>query len=129
MADFEKVKSYLCELGYDVSKEDKENEIVIISNKRMGINDLIIDCEAPILILEQFIFDLKDNNSNVLSRLLQMNRQLIHGAFVLDENAKKVLYRDTLQLENLDLNEIKASIDSLSVAMVEYADEIIEFAK
>ena len=58
-----------------------------------------------------------------------MNRALVHGAFVIDETGERVLFRDTLQLENLDLNEIKGSIDSLSIAMVEFMDEILEFAK
>ena len=130
MADFKKVKEYLYELGYTISKEDAENEIVVISDERMGINGLIIDCEEPIIVFEQFIFKIKDrNNTKMLLRLLQMNRELVHGAFVVDEAGERVLFRDTLQLENLDLNEIKASIDSLSIAMVEFMDELLEFAK
>ena len=130
MADFQKVKDYLYELGYTISREDKENELVVISDERMGINNLIIDCEAPIIVFEQFIFKLKDkNNPQVLLRLLQMNRDLVHGAFVIDDSGERVLFRDTLQLENLDLNEIKGSIDSLSIAMVEFMDELLEFAK
>ena len=130
MADFKKVKEYLFELGYTISKEDEENEIVVISDKSMGINELIIDCESPIIVFEQFIFKLKDkNNSKILLRLLQMNRALVHGAFVIDETGERVLFRDTLQLENLALNEIKGSLDSLSIAMVEFMDEILEFAK
>ena len=130
MADFQKVKDYLYELGYTISREDKENELVVISDERMGINNLIIDCEAPIIVFEQFIFKLKDkNNPQVLLRLLQMNRDLVHGAFVVDDSGERVLFRDTLQLENLDLNEIKGSIDSLSIAMVEFMDELLEFAK
>lgn len=130
MANFEKVKQYLFELGYDISNQDEKNEIVIITDKKMGINNLIIDCEEPIIIFEQFIFNLKDkNDSKVLLRLLQMNRALVHGAFVVDEEGSRVIFRDTLQLENLDLNEIKGSIDSLSIAMAEYADELIEFSK
>jgi hypothetical protein len=129
MANFEVVKQYLFELGFKIENEDKENEIVTITDKSIGINNMVIDCEAPILILEQFLFDLKDTNSHVLLRLLQMNRELVHGAFVIDEEGKKVLFRDTLQLENLDLNEIKGSIDSLAIATVEYLDELISFIK
>jgi len=130
MADFKKVKEYLFELGYTITKEDTENEIVIISDETMGIKDLIIDCESPIIVFEQFIFKIKDkNNTKMFLRLLQMNRALVHGAFVVDEAGERVLFRDTLQLENLDLNEIKGSIDSLSIAMVEFMDELLEFAK
>ncbi len=132
MADFGKVKEYLSELGYKITKEDKENEIVVISDAQMGINNLIIDCEKPIIIFEQYIFEIKEhrkNDAKMMKRLLQMNRDLVHGAFVIDESGTRVLFRDTLQIENLDLNEIKGSIDSLSIAMVEFMDELLEFSK
>ena len=130
MTDFEKVKQYLFELGFKIEDEDAADEIVTITDKSIGINKMVIDCKAPILILEQFMFELKNtNNAHILLKLLQMNRELIHGAFVVDEEAKKVLYRDTLQLENLDLNEVKGSIDSLSITTVEYLDELLEFTK
>lgn len=132
MADYQKVKDYLFELGYEIQSEDFEKQMVVISNKRMGINNLIIDCEYPILVFEQFIFDIKENkkqDANMFLKLLQMNRNLVHGAFTINEEGTKVIYRDTLQLENLDLNEVKGTIDSLSIAMLEYMNELIDFAK
>ena len=62
-------------------------------------------------------------------RLLQMNRSLVHGAFVLDEEGKYLSFRDTLQLENLDLNELEGSIQALSLALAENGAEILEYAK
>ena len=132
MADFKKVKEYLFELGYEIQNEFPEQEMVVITKKRMGICNRIIDGESPRLGFEQYLFSLneeKRKNPEILLKLLQMNRGLVHGAFVVDEDGEKVIYRDTLQLENLDLNEIKGSIDSLSLAMVEYMDYLIEFAK
>lgn len=130
MVNFEVVKQYLFELGYEIQKEDAENEIVVITDTNKGINNLVIDCEEPIIILEQFILKLKDKNDpQVLSKLLKMNRTLVHGAFVLDEEGENVLFRDTLQLENLDLNELKGSIDSLIIAMNEYVGDFIGFMK
>ena len=127
---FEKVKGYLQELGFLPIKEDKANQIVVIEDEEQGIKHLIIDCEHPILILEQFIFNLKeDAPKETLKKLLQMNRNLVHGAFVIDDSGRKVLFRDTLQLENLDLNEIEASINALSVVMVENSNEIVKLAK
>ena len=125
----EKVKNYLFELGYEINSEDSDNELVVITDESKGIKDLVIDCEAPILIFEQFIFELNKDEPAVLKKLMQWNREVVHGAFVLDDSGKKVLFRDTLQLENLDLNELEASIDSLSFAMAEYSEDIIKFAK
>ena len=57
------------------------------------------------------------------------NRDIVHGAFVMDEDGNKVIFRDTLQVESLDLNELDGSLTSLSLLLSEYSDEIIEFSK
>ena len=129
MSNFETVKNYLMELGIPITKEDPGQELFVVSDESQGLSNLIIDCEAPILVLEQFILVLKDGgNAETLKRLLQLNRGLVHGAFVLDDSGTKVLFRDTLQLENLDLNELKGSIDALSLGLASNADELIGFA-
>ena len=58
-----------------------------------------------------------------------MNRNLVHGAFAIDDSGGKVLFRDKLQLENLDLNELEGSINALSIAMAENSEELIRFAR
>ena len=69
------------------------------------------------------------NPGDLCVRLLQMNNTLVHGAFVLDENAARIFYRDTLQLANLDANELEGSIDALSLAMAEYGAELLSYLK
>jgi hypothetical protein len=66
---------------------------------------------------------------DLFRRLLQMNRTLVHGAFTLDEEGKRVLFRDTLQLTNLDLNEVEGTIEALSLALAEHAAELISFSR
>jgi len=130
MSDFEKVKGYLADLGLTVIEEDPSNQLVIVDDESQGLKNLVIDCESPILILEQFVLTLSNKaDASVLRRLLQMNRGVVHGAFILDDSGEQVLFRDTLQLENLDLNEIEGSINSLSLALAENAEELIGFAK
>lgn len=126
---FDKVKSYLADLNFDITTENVDEFYVVIDDESRGIKNLIIDCEDPILIIEQFVLELKNSNENIFKRLLQMNRLLVHGSFVLDESGRKVLFRDTLQLENLDLNELEASISALGMALAENADELIKFSK
>ncbi len=120
--NLEKVKAYLSELGFSISSENVEREMVIIDDEEKGIKNLVIDCEEPILVLEQVIMDVPQNTDGFFKRLLQMNRTLVHGAFALDDEGKRVLFRDTLQLENLDKNELEGSINSLSIALAEYAN-------
>ena len=127
--NMEKVKSYLQELGFSISSENDKEELVVIDDEEKGINNLIIDCEEPILVIEQIIMEVPGKANDFFKRLLQINRTLVHGAFVLDEDGKNVIFRDTLQLENLDKNELEGSINSVSLALAEYANELIAFSK
>ena len=129
MSDFEKVKDFILDMGFAISHEDPKEELVVIDDDDRGIKNFVIDCEAPILILEQVIIPMPEGSSDFCRRLLQINRTLVHGAFVLDEEGTTLLFRDTLQLENLDRNELEGSIDALSLALAEYADELVTFAR
>lgn len=126
---FERVKEYISELGYEVSREVPEEQLLVVNEENSGISNLFIDCEDEIVIIEQFILELSHPDSTTLQRLLQINREMVHGALVLDESGKGVIFRDTLQLENLDLNELEASIKALSLMLAEHASELIQFAK
>ena len=126
---FEKVKVFLVDMGYAISQENEEDELVIVNDEESGIKDLIVDCEDPILILEQMILRVPEKSGDLFRRLLQMNRTLVHGAFVLDEEGKMVLFRDTLRLENLDQNELEGSIKALGLALAENAGELLSFSK
>ena len=127
--NLQKVKDYLEELEFSISSEDEAEELVVIDDEEKGIKNLIVDCEDPVLVLEQVIMEVPQKAEGFFKRLLQMNRTLVHGAFVLDEEGTKVIFRDTLQLENLDKNELDGSINALSIALAEYAGELIEFSK
>lgn len=129
MDNFEKVKHYLMELNYDITHEDPEEELVVIDKEDEGIKNMIIDCESPILIIEQFLFNIGSDSTEMYKSLLQKNREIVHGAFVIDQEGQKVLYRDTLQLDTLDLGELEASLTSLTLLLNEYYDEIITFSK
>ena len=129
MSDFEQVKDFILDMGFAISHEEPQEELVVIDDDERGIKNLVIDCEAPILILEQVIIPMPQESSDFCKRILQINRTLVHGAFVLDEEGTTLLFRDTLQLENLDRNELEGSIDALSLALAEYASELVSFVR
>jgi len=127
--NFSKIKDFLLELDLKITEENEDKELVVVEDPDNGIQNLIIDCEPPIVVLEQLIMTVPGNECELYKRLLQMNRELVHGAFVLDEQGKYVSFRNTLQLEHLDLNELESSIQSLSLGLAEYGSELLEFAK
>ncbi len=126
---FELVKEYLLDLDLKIVQENEQEELVVVEDPENGIQNLIIDCEEPIVILEQAIMPVPSDPGDLFKRLLQMNRHLVHGAFALNEETDTVLFRDTLQLENLDKNELEGSIQALSLALGEYGSELLQYVK
>lgn len=127
--NLEKVKNYLLDLEYNIVSEDSAEELLVVENTEAGIANLIVDCDDPILVIELHLFNLNGVNADVLLRFLQMNREIIHGAIAIDETGEKVILRDTLQIENLDLNELQGTLNSIEVFLSENANELISISK
>ncbi|MCT4664707.1 MAG: YbjN domain-containing protein [Flavobacteriales bacterium] len=125
---FLKVKNYLLDLKYDISYQNEKDGILMIQNEPEGIKNLLIGLADPILIMEQYLCTIPSPTAEIYSELLKKNRDMVHGAFVLDESKTKLIFRDTLQLENLDQNELEASINSLSLLLSEYSNEILKYS-
>jgi hypothetical protein len=126
---FQIIKDYLLELEVDILRENESKGILVIEKEAFGVKNLILGIAPPILIAEQFLFEIKKPSLDIYQALLQKNRDIIHGAFVLDDTGTRVIFRDSLQIENLDLNEIEATLNSLGLLLSEYSDEIINFSK
>ncbi|QHL89228.1 molecular chaperone Tir [Nibribacter ruber] len=126
---FLKVKDYLLELGFQIRLEDPHDKVFVVDKESLGITNLVIGCADPLLIMEQYLLELPKVTVEICQSLLQKNRDIIHGAFVLDETGQKLIFRDTLQMAKLDLHEIEASLNSLALLLSEYSDQLIQFSK
>jgi len=127
-SSFDTLKSYLQQLPLTILSEDEQEQILVVACPEKGIQGLVLDCEDDILIIEQLITALSGQDADCYRSLLQINRELVHGALCLDETAERLIFRDTLQLENLDLNELEGSINALSLMLVEHANQLIRYA-
>ena len=124
----DQVRDYVLELGLAIESEIPEEEILIVNDEERAISHLVIDCEDTILVLEQLIVQLPSTvDSSVYKRLLQINRTLFFGAFVLNEEGDTLVYRNTLALENLDLNELEGTLNALTLALAENGEELLTF--
>ena len=100
---FNRIRELALDLGLAIEQEIPDEEILIVNDPDRGISQMVIDCEDTILVIEQLIFEVDSNkNYEIYQRLLEINRELVFGAFVIDETGNRVLYRNTLALENLD---------------------------
>lgn len=126
---FSMVKEYLTELEYQIVEENETDGLIVVANESNGIANLVLVLADPLLIVEQFIVELNNPQPAIYQELLKKSRDFVHGAFVLDETGNKLIFRNTHELENLDLNELEATFNSLALLLGEYAGEIIKLSK
>ena len=126
---FNKVKNWLLDYEFNISFQDENQKVLIIEKESNGIKNMILIVSDSILIMEQFLFEIKNPTEVLYRTLLQKNRDIVHGAFVLDHSGKKVIFRDTLPVDNMAQNEVMASIDSLGILVGEFNSEMIEMSK
>ncbi len=127
--NFEKVKEWLIDYEFNITFEDENQSILIIEKESNGIKNMILIISDSILIMEQFLFEIKNPTESIYRNLLQKNRDIVHGAFVLDSSGKRVIFRDTLTTDNMAQNEVMASINSLGILVGEFSSEMIEMSK
>ncbi|WP_109831229.1 molecular chaperone Tir [Reichenbachiella versicolor] len=126
---FQKVTTYLLDLQYNIIQENESEGVIVIENEAYGIKNVVLIIADPIVIVEQYLFELKEDSLDIFKSLLIKNRDIIHGAFALDDSGTKVLFRNTHECENLNLNELEATLNSLSLLLSEYSDQLINYSK
>jgi hypothetical protein len=123
------IQDFAISSGCSILYKNDQDGILKINNEEDGIHNLIIGVAPPILIMEQYLFSFGSDNMTMFKQLLQKNRDMIHGAFVINEEGNKVLFRYTMQLENINFNEFDGALNSLGLLLSEYYQQIISFSK
>lgn len=92
-----------------------------------NVNNIILSYEEPILLMRVKLMEVpKVDREGFYEKLLQLNaHEISHGAFGIDGNV--VVLIDTLEVENLDRNELRASIDSIGFAVKQYYQELKQY--
>ncbi|MDP2479288.1 MAG: CesT family type III secretion system chaperone [Candidatus Palauibacterales bacterium] len=80
----------------------------------------------PVLLLRTVIREVPEGDSaqlRIYRRLLELNASdLVHGAYGLEDG--EIVLADTLELENLDFTEFRASLESLALAVTSHLKEL-----
>jgi hypothetical protein len=121
----EKLENYLIELG--ILFEKKGANLWIVSDEAKGLQSLIISLDGPVVALRVTLMSIPDKDrERFFKTLLELNAtDLIHGAYGIDGN--NVIWIDTLEGETLDLQELQASVDAISLALSQHYKMLSEY--
>ncbi len=116
--DFEEIEQGMWMVRADPAEEAIDAPPVVISH------------QPPVLLLRAAIRGLPEEgddetNLRLFRRLLELNaNDLVHGSYGLEEG--EVVLTDTLELETLDFEEFRASLESLTLAVTSHVQELVK---
>lgn len=128
---FQTICNWVGDIGLVITKTNADDALLVVEDEERGISNLVIDCEDPIVEIQQTIMGVPEqaDTAHLFERLLQMNGMLVHGAFMLSDDGSQIRFRDTLRLATLDLEELRGTINALHLALEEYGDELIDLRR
>jgi hypothetical protein len=121
------VEAYLLRLNRRYRTVDGQPGTFLVESTG-GLPAIAVRVEAPLVVVRVHIGDLKGAEQAALMRmLLELNaRQLVHASYGIDDD--RVVLSSALQLENLDFNEIQATLDEIDVALAQQLPELARAA-
>jgi len=118
MGGEDKVRSFLLDLG--LSYEEVGDGTFLISDEEKGLKNIVTMVSEPLVIVRVKVMDTPDSDRESLyEELLRLNAEdLVHGAYALEGD--HVILIDTLELDTLDLEELRASFEAIGLALVQH---------
>jgi hypothetical protein len=118
MGGEDKVRSYLLDLG--LSYEEVGDGTFLINDEEKGLKNIVAMVSAPLVIVRVKVMDTPEKDRESLyEELLRLNAEdLVHGAYALEGD--HVILIDTLEMETLDMEELRASFEAIGLALVQH---------
>ena len=121
MVTREDLESFLIRM--DLDWEEVDEGMFLVQSPSGGV---VVHLSDPVLLLRLKVMDLPVNGANLAElyrTLLEFNAtDIVHGAYGIEEG--ELIISDTLELENLDFEELQASVESLQYAASSHLDRI-----
>jgi hypothetical protein len=123
------VEAYLLRLKRRFGSVEAQPGTFLVESGR-GMPPVALRVDPPLVVLRVALGDVKrgPDPSPLFRKLLELNaRQLVHASYGLDD--EHVVLTSALELENLDFNELQATLDEIDVALAQHVPELARLGK
>jgi hypothetical protein len=123
------VEAYLLRLNRRFQQVDAGAATFLVQTSP-GMPTVAIRVDPPLVVVRVKVGDVEKggNPLELFRALLELNaRQLVHSSYGLDDG--RVVLSSALELENLDFNELQATLDEIDVALAQQLPELTRLAK
>jgi hypothetical protein len=107
--------------------EGQEGTLLVHSSDRMP--PIAVRVESPLVVFRVHIGDApKADHVALYRKLLELNaRSLVHTSFGLE--GERIVLCSALELENLDYNELEATLEEIDMTLVQQVPVLAELSK
>jgi len=90
---------------------------------------MVVRVDPPLVIVRVHVGDAPDGApAGLFRKLLELNvRSLVHASYGLEGN--RIVLSSALELENLDFNEIEATVDEIDLALAQQVPDLVRLAQ
>jgi hypothetical protein len=122
------VEAYLGRLNRSFKALESEPGTFLVSSGDK-YPPVAIRVDPPIVLIRVHIGDApKADEMELFRKLLQFNaRGLVHASYGLEEN--RIVLSSALELENLDFNELEATLDEIDLALAQQVPVLAGLSK
>ena len=124
MAD-SKIEQYLIDLM--ITYQQIDPNLWLLDDEDHSLQGVAVMQADPLVIIRAEIMDIPGSNLlELYTTLLELNaNDIIHGAYALDN--KKVVLIDSMELDTMDYEIFRATLDSFSLALTQHYPILSKF--
>ena len=127
MRSAQDVEAYLGQMNRRYTAvDDQPGTFLVRGSENMPPTALRVD--PPLVVLRVHVGDIDGESTELFKKLLTMNANaLVHTRFGLEDS--RIVLVSALELENLDFNELEATLDEIDVTLAQHVPALAELSK
>ena len=120
----DKIERYMINLS--LTYEELGENIWLIEDPEKGLGHVFVYADDPLVTLRAKVMDLPDKDrESFFEELVRLKNEMIHGAYALEQN--NVVLVDTLESETMDLEEFRASLEAIGLALAQHYPRLSQY--
>jgi len=115
-----KIEQYL--INMKLSYQQVDDKLWLLDDEERTLQGVAIMLTEPLVTVRAEIFDIPQNNLlELYTKLLEINAtDVIHGAYALDRDNKKIILINTLNYNSMDYDDFRTALEAFSLALTEH---------
>jgi hypothetical protein len=128
MRSVKDVEAYLEKLNRSYKAADGEPGTFLLQTGEQ-YPPIAVRVDPPLVVVRVHIGDVpKGDSTELFRKLLQLNAKgLVHSSYGIDDS--RIILSSALELENLDYNELEATLDEIDIALAQQIPILAELSK